>query len=510
MKTDKKAYERTLLIITVVCEVLAYLLALAMRYAVLSSFYNDSLGEIYIQFLQEFYRLFLFVVVFVRMVLFYYYMRNQEREPVWKQGTIDIVATALRQHVLLLIFLTLVVFFFGWSSRVSRTVMAFLIFFGICFDVISRKLYTRHYLSRHTLADNSQKVLLVCEEGETERLRHYIEKYGYLNELKDVHYDCMVSHTMHPGSVEIKDTDYDVIFFSSRAEEKLTDREYEILSLLNIPFCRELSFNNFPLSPNMIVEQGRSAAVFESRMNRKCDVLGVQFISCGKEESVRYIADHCRELKGEYVCFSNVHTTVTAYDDRKYKEVLNAAKYMIPDGKPIAKEMLRSGYWEAERVAGPDFLDEMFRVTAGTEITHYFYGSTEETISKLRESLTKNYPGIKIAGMVSPPFRALSEEEDEAAVKAINESKADLIWIGLGAPKQENWMSAHRGRVNGVMLGVGAGFDFHAGTIKRAPVLIQKVGLEWLYRLLQNPRRLFKRYFVTNTRFIWLTAILKK
>jgi len=189
---------------------------------------------------------------------------------------------------------------------------------------------------------------------------------------------------------------------------------------------------------------------------------------------------------------------------------LNTAAFVMPDGKPIAKEMLRNGFFEAERVAGPDFMDEMFRVTAGTDITHYFYGSTEETISKLREALNTNYPGIKIAGMVSPPFRALSKEEDQEAIQTINDSKADLIWIGLGAPKQENWMYNHKGKVNGLMLGVGAGFDFHAGTIKRAPVLIQKIGLEWLYRLLQDPKRLFKRYFVTNTKFIWLTAILKK
>jgi exopolysaccharide biosynthesis WecB/TagA/CpsF family protein len=245
-------------------------------------------------------------------------------------------------------------------------------------------------------------------------------------------------------------------------------------------------------------------------MSRKCSVLGVNFTSAAKEESVRYIIEHCRELKGEYICFSNVHTTVMAYDDKQYKNVLNTAAFIMPDGKPIAKEMLKNGFIEAERVAGPDFMDEMFRVTAGTDITHYFYGSAEETISKLREALNTNYPGIKIAGMVSPPFRALSEGEDKEAIQAINDSKADLIWIGLGAPKQENWMYNHKGKVNGLMLGVGAGFDFHAGTIKRAPVAIQKIGLEWLYRLLQDPKRLFKRYFVTNTKFIWLTVILKK
>ena len=117
---------------------------------------------------------------------------------------------------------------------------------------------------------------------------------------------------------------------------------------------------------------------------------------------------------------------------------------------------------------------------------------------------------MNIVGMYSPPFRELTEEEDAAAVKMINDSGADLVWIGLGAPKQEKWMAAHKGKINGVMLGVGAGFDFHAGTIDRAPKLIQGIGLEWLYRLFQNPRRLFKRYLVTNTKFILYSKFKKK
>jgi exopolysaccharide biosynthesis WecB/TagA/CpsF family protein len=182
----------------------------------------------------------------------------------------------------------------------------------------------------------------------------------------------------------------------------------------------------------------------------------------------------------------------------------------MPDGSPIAKEIRRNGFQNAERVAGPDFMEEMFRITDGTEVRHYFYGASEETIAGLRENLEHKYPGLKIAGMVSPPFRELSEEEDRQAINKINESNADLIWIGLGAPKQEKWMYRHREEIDGLMLGVGAGFDFHAGTIKRAPVAIQNMGMEWLYRLFQDPKRLFKRYLVTNTRFIWLNNILRK
>ena len=123
----------------------------------------------------------------------------------------------------------------------------------------------------------------------------------------------------------------------------------------------------------------------------------------------------------------------------------------------------------------------------------------------LEQQLKECYPHLQIAGMVSPPFRSLSAEEDAAEVEKINASGADIIWVGLGAPKQENWMYDHRDKVHGVMIGVGAGFDYHAGNIKRAPMWMQKLSLEWLYRLMQDPKRLFKRYLVTNTRYLWLT-----
>ena len=504
----KTTYERNLLIITVICEVLAYGLALVTRYYILNPLYTNPERQ------YAFYKIFVFYVVLLRVVLFYYYMRNEEREPVWKQGTVDLVATAIRQHGLLLILLTLFIYFINWSSRVSRTVMGCLVIYGIILDVVSRKLYAKYYLSHHSASESKQKILLIAEEKEAQRLKHRLETYGYINERKDVKNDCEVILTVPVSDIGNINKDIisstDLIYISSTADRLSGKEENHILDSFRIPVCRELDYNQRSLSANMIVEAGKSAAVFESRLTRKCPVLGVNFTTAGKEEAVQYIIDHVKELKGKYICFSNVHTTVTAYDDSKYKDVLNQAVFVMPDGKPIAKEILRNGYWEAERVAGPDFMDEMFRVSSEAGIRHYFYGSSEKTIAKLKENLEKNYPGIQIAGMVSPPFRALTKEEDEEAVNAINQSGADLVWIGLGAPKQENWMYEHKDRINGLMLGVGAGFDFHAGTIKRAPVLIQKIGLEWLYRLLQNPKRLFKRYFVTNTRFIWLNTILRK
>ena len=136
---------------------------------------------------------------------------------------------------------------------------------------------------------------------------------------------------------------------------------------------------------------------------------------------------------------------------------------------------------------------------------HFFYGSTQKTLDMLREKIEKEYDGAIIAGMISPPYRELTIEEDVQFIEEINKSRPDFIWVGLGAPKQEIWMSAHQDKLNGLMIGVGAAFDYESGNLKRAPKWMQKCNLEWLYRFMQEPRRLFKRYFVTNMKFMWLT-----
>lgn len=230
---------------------------------------------------------------------------------------------------------------------------------------------------------------------------------------------------------------------------------------------------------------------------------GHQLLQTPIDEAAIYIKNAVKELKGQYICFSNVHTTVMAHDNPDYRAIQNGSAYTFPDGSPIARQQKRLGYMNAERVSGPDFMNAMFRGTMDGKISHYFYGSTEETIEKLRKGLEKNYPGIYIKGMYSPPFRDLTPEEDAQTVQMLNDSGADIIWIGLGAPKQEKWMAAHKDKVNALMIGVGAGSNFYAGTVKRAPKWVQKAGMEWLYRLLQDPKRLWKRYFVTNIKYIW-------
>ena len=264
-----------------------------------------------------------------------------------------------------------------------------------------------------------------------------------------------------------------------------------------------LSYDGDFIPSRAVSKIGDLQAVYFDGLRKKCDVLGIHYTVSNVDEAAIYIKNAVKELKGQYICFSNVHTTVMAHDNPDYRAIQNGSAYTFPDGSPIARQQKRLGYMNAERVSGPDFMNAMFRGTMDGKISHYFYGSTEETIEKLRKGLEKNYPGINIKGMYSPPFRDLTPEEDAQTVQMLNDSGADIIWIGLGAPKQEKWMAAHKDKVNALMIGVGAGFNFYAGTVKRAPKWVQKAGMEWLYRLLQDPKRLWKRYFVTNIKYIW-------
>lgn len=234
---------------------------------------------------------------------------------------------------------------------------------------------------------------------------------------------------------------------------------------------------------------------------KTCKILSVNIAVTNMAETINYIETDLEELRGSYICVSNVHTLVTAYEDPEYCKVQNAAALALPDGKPLSVVSRQRGFSEAERVTGPDLMGELFARDNG--LKHFFYGDTPETLAVLREKLMDKYPHLKIAGMISPPFRPLTEAEEAADIAAINESGADIIWIGLGAPKQERYMYAHRGMLHGVMIGVGAGFAYHAGQIKRAPQWMQRIGMEWFYRLLQDPKRLAGRYLKTNLKFIW-------
>ncbi len=239
------------------------------------------------------------------------------------------------------------------------------------------------------------------------------------------------------------------------------------------------------------------------------NVFGIDYSIASPQGAVSYVLEHIKELSGKYICFSNVHTTVMAKENADYCKVLNESAFTFPDGNPIARMERRAGYSNARRIAGPDFMENVFKRTMDGSVTHYFYGSSQRTLDNLKRELEARYPGIVIKGMYSPPFRKLTSEEDAEIVELINAADADIIWIGLGAPKQEKWMRAHMDQIHGVMMGVGAGFDFHARTIRRAPVWIQAIGFEWLFRLFQDPTRLFRRYLVTNLKYVWYKYVKK-
>lgn len=233
-----------------------------------------------------------------------------------------------------------------------------------------------------------------------------------------------------------------------------------------------------------------------------CPILRTNINVTNMEAAVEYIDKNIEKLKGKYICISNVHTTVMSYRDEAYRKVQNGAAMALPDGKPLSIVSRLRGFRDAQRVPGPDLMPEILKLSEKRGYTHFFYGSKEETLEKLEKKLLQQYPKLKIAGMYSPPFRALTEEEDKQVIDMINKTNADFIWVGLGAPKQENWMAAHEGKLCGVMLGVGAAFDFHAGTIRRAPQWMQEMCLEWLFRISQDPKRLLKRYLDTNISFV--------
>lgn len=240
---------------------------------------------------------------------------------------------------------------------------------------------------------------------------------------------------------------------------------------------------------------------------RYCRILNTNINVTNMQDAVSYLTGNLEKLRGNYICVSNVHTTMMAYRNKDYNNIQNSAAMALPDGKPLSIVCRQRGFYDAERVPGPDLMPEIFKVSPKYGFRHYFYGGSEETLKQLEGQLRKHYPWLNIAGLYSPPYRPLTEKEDEEVVSAINKARPDFIWVALGAPKQEEWMYSHRFRVDGVMLGVGAAFDFLAGTVKRAPNWMQEFCLEWLFRLAQDPKRLFTRYVSTNASFLLRAAI---
>ena len=234
----------------------------------------------------------------------------------------------------------------------------------------------------------------------------------------------------------------------------------------------------------------------------KVDVLDVPVDSLSFTDAQDRVMGWGHARQSRYVVLANVHVVVTASQEADFRSVVTVADMTTPDGAPVAMMLRKLGRPEQERVSGPDLTWALLGRCESEALPVYFFGSTRDTLALLADRVVKAFPKLVVVGYESPPFRQLTALEDEEVVQRINASGTGLVFVGLGCPKQEYWMLAHRGRVNAVMLGVGAAFDFHAGTVTRAPAWMRAYGLEWLHRLLSEPRRLWKRYLITNSLFI--------
>ncbi len=208
------------------------------------------------------------------------------------------------------------------------------------------------------------------------------------------------------------------------------------------------------------------------------------------------------------VVLIGVPAAVAAREDKEFAGILNSASLAGIDGMPIVKKARKKGLI-CERCSAPDTMGLIFEESILHGRKHFFYGGKDETVlEKLRDNLEKKFPGIRIAGMYAPPFRPLTEKEDFEFCERVNSLRPDFIWVGIGAPKQEKWMMAHRRKIPGtVMMGVGAGFDFYAGTLKKAPEWMERAGLEWLFRLAMEPGRLWKRYIGGGIKFLYYSLV---
>lgn len=239
-------------------------------------------------------------------------------------------------------------------------------------------------------------------------------------------------------------------------------------------------------------------------MPLKAKVLTMSVDVIQLSEVINKTASWLADDSGKYICVSNVHMCIETYISSDFSAVVNQADLVVPDGRPIYWAQRLLGFSEAEQIRGMDLTLELCQYAAEQGLKVGFYGGSLTTVSAMKRRLLNQYPSLNIVIAESPPFRPLSEMEKKQAIEAINSSEVDILFVGLGCPKQEKWMAEHKDKFSCVMLGVGAVFDFLAGSKKHAPIWMQQAGLEWFYRLLDEPRRLWRRYLYTNPKFVFL------
>lgn len=476
----------------------------------------------------------LYGMIFVVEVMFVvlvdvYRSRRKNYKNLEDCDPVEVFKVVFENQILQFAFLLVVLMITQNTYYMSRLAMAYLVIFNVIFVLAGRLIYRFILRKKGNPERHRRKLVALVYESDREVLQGHLNELGIEYELEGIlnldaaypresvrtenddieqNRNELISHIKEIGC-----SDAFVCIPNKPMNDTADYIRKDIVGRLcdiGVNTYFGLSLDGIWITGNLIRDIGYYQAAYYSAMVKRCRVLGVNFAVSNVENAVLYVRSHIKSLIGKYICFCNVHTTVEASENEDYMSIQNGSALTFPDGQPIVNLIQKAGFVKAERIAGPDFMEAMFKSTMDGKVSHFFYGASEETIELLKEKLPARFPGMDIRGYYSPPYRELTPEEDEEVIDMLNSSGADLIWIGLGAPKQEKWMAAHQGQLSGVMLGVGAGFNFFAGNIKRAPVWIQKLGMEWLYRLFQDPKRLFKRYLESNAKFIWKVFFLRK
>lgn len=490
-KYIRRKKRRHTVLVNIFAYTLAYLTALLLRYGTMNAVWQ-----------MQFYATIYIIILLIAGVLHFYRISTKKYRYVEDLDPIETLSYVIRSQVLLYCALLGFLVVTQQAQKISRIFLALFFIFNILYIYLFRMLYRHRILRKEAGApiDRAVDIITLQQHKDlmTVALRRSLPARIAIHQV----YCWEERDTWLPdlkAQLPVKEA---YIYLPGLSRKK--ERQF-VLLLQEKGFSVQLILSCFGtiLTRDMAGRDSSFMTVHLDALLEKCDVLGIHYTVSSPEKSAFYVKEHLPQLAGQYVCFSNVHTTVMANEDPAYLKIQNGAALTFPDGAPIASQQNKKGYSNAKRVAGPDFMDAMFRLTDHSDIRHYFYGSTQETLDLLKENLEKRYPRIQIAGMYSPPFRELTTEEDKEIVQMLQNAHADIYWIGLGAPRQEVWMARHQNQLPGVMMGVGAGFNFYAGNIRRAPAWVQKAGLEWLYRLFQDPKRLMRRYVITNAKFFW-------
>lgn len=218
------------------------------------------------------------------------------------------------------------------------------------------------------------------------------------------------------------------------------------------------------------------------------------------------IEELAKARKSSYICFANVHMLMDAYQKPHFNHIVNNADIVAPDGRPLSLLMKSQYGIKQDRACGMDLFPDILKTAEANGLSIFFYGSTQKVLDTIVAKARQEFSALKIAGSYSPPFRPLSPEEDKEVVEMINTSGANLVFVSLGCPKQEKWMYEHKGRINACMLGLGQAFLTYAGLEKRLPKWARDLSLEWLYRLYLEPKRLWRRYLLGNSKFMYLAG----